>query len=501
MGKWGFSCVGDRSVDVVFLIYGLAFLAMSFAIVMRRDTASDLVLSRLLWLLAAFGFTHGLLEWTDLWRVVRGDPAWLATARPGLLLVSYLFLFEFGRRLFAATLPDGRTGIARALAGPWVYGPLVAVVVLGTALSDAPTTGLNVCSRYMFGFPGSVMAGVGFLRHYRIHLVREMPVAEHRSLRRDSTVAAAAFVAYGILGGLIVPRMDGFPASIINQETFQAVFRFPVQLWRAACAVAVAGAVIGLLRVFRVEAVHRLERAVKAAEAASRAKSQFLATISHEIRTPMNGILGMAQLLQALPMSEEQRECVDVIGHSGRNLSSIIDDILEYVRIDTGQVRLQEDALDPAEIVALAADAIAGKASGKGLTVEAGVAPGVPPCLLGDARRLNQALGNLADNAVKFTAHGDIHLGVRVASDDGARVALRFSVRDTGTGVPAEKQAALFQPFVQADGSATREFGGTGLGLAICRRLAEQMGGTVGVESRPGAGSTFWFTASLKRPD
>ena len=255
------------AMDVVFLVYGLAFLAMGMTIVIRNERDSELDVARLLWLLAAFGFSHGFLEWMDLWRVVRGGPAWPAATQPLLLLLSYLFLFEFGRRLVRLSLP------AAVLARPagrlleaWLYAPLLLMLAAGTAASDQPALGLTIWSRYLPGFFGSCLAGVGCWRYCRRRLGADAATPDFPGIGNACRVAAVAFVAYGIFGGLVVPRAEWFPAAAINQENFLAAFGVPVQLLRAVCAVFVAASVASLLRVFGLESRRKLRRALDAAQ-------------------------------------------------------------------------------------------------------------------------------------------------------------------------------------------------------------------------------------------
>jgi len=234
------------------------------------------------------------------------------------------------------------------------------------------------------------------------------------------------------------------------------------------------------------------------AEAATRAKSVFLANMSHEIRTPMNAIIGLAHLLRRGDLTAKQDEQLAKIADAGRHLLGIINDILDISKIDAGKLELEETSLLPAEILANVASMVSEQVAGKGLqlAVEAQVSVGR---VRGDAVRLTQAVLNLTANAVKFTERGRIVLRLEVLDEDDDRVGLRFAVTDTGIGVAPEALGKLFGTFEQADSSTTRRYGGTGLGLAITRRLAELMGGTTGVESTLGVGSTFWFTARLAK--
>jgi PAS domain S-box-containing protein len=345
-----------------------------------------------------------------------------------------------------------------------------------TVDADVNVTSWNPAAEKMFGYSAAEAIG-----RNADELVANDPHLRAEALDADEQVAAGEHI------------------NLVTRRTRKDGTFVDVQL--LAAPIVLGGEQVGMYALYHD--IRELQRARREAEAATQAKSAFLATMSHEIRTPMNAVIGMTELLLGTELDAEQRSFADVIRTSGEALLSVINDILDFSKIEAGRLDLELQPFDLRECVESAMELVAPTASDKALDLAYVLAPATPEALVGDAARLRQILLNLLNNAVKFTEEGEIVVTVDAeapAHDDGSRgrYLVHFSVRDTGIGIPPDRVETLFESFTQIDASTTRRYGGTGLGLAISRRLTEAMGGDIRVESRVGEGSTFHFTIAAE---
>lgn len=247
------------------------------------------------------------------------------------------------------------------------------------------------------------------------------------------------------------------------------------------------------------QAEQEMRQAKEAAEAANETKSSFLTNMSHELRTPLSGVVGVTELLRRTMLDATQREYVGIIRTSSELLLELINDLLTFARIEAGKLELHPQDFNLNYLINDALAMLRLQAAEKGLQFESCIEPGVPAHLIGDSTRLSQIIINLTSNAIKFTDSGSVRVNVRLLSENNNSATLRFSVSDTGIGIPSDRTDAIFAPFTQVDGSTSRKYGGTGLGLSICQQLAELMGSRISVRSVEGAGSTFCFEVELPK--
>jgi two-component system sensor histidine kinase RpfC len=270
--------------------------------------------------------------------------------------------------------------------------------------------------------------------------------------------------------------------------------------WRAHLDEGI-GLLFGLLvlSLYVLSLVNRMFDALSRAEAANQAKRRFISVVSHEMRTPLNAIIGMADLLRGTPLSREQADMLQTLRSSSQMMLGLVEEVLDFSKIEAGKLTLERTSFDLHALVNSTSRIVAAQAAAKHVQFVVSIMPEVPPALMGDPHHIRQIIVNLASNAVKFTERGSVTLHVSAEGETGPLVRLKFSIRDTGIGIPPEAQKRIFESFAQADQSTTRRFGGTGLGTTIARQLVELMGGKIGVESAVGLGSTFWFEVALEK--
>ena len=493
---------------------GFLMSAISAALLIHgaRDKRATQV-GRLIAVLGFIGATLISLHYSnvvqsDLDQLFMGKAMPLAELSPGRMApnTALCFMLSFG----ALVLSSGRRQL---------FGLFQFCVIGFTVMAGMTVVGYSLADRQLYGIgvftPMSLPTAIGFLilAGLVIFTVRDRGLAKllvdtdegGQVVRR---LLPAAVVVPVLLG---YARLTGERSGLYSGTSGVALMIVLTCLMMALMIVWTADLLnvaarkrrdIEVLRDRKAEEIRHLNEelvgARNAALEAARLKSEFLANMSHEIRTPMNAVIGISDLLKRTPLTAEQQRFVAIIELSGKSLLQIIDDILTFSKIEAGKVDIEKIDFDSISLVEGSVDLLCAKAEEKGVELLSFVEPEIPRALKGDAMRLRQILLNLISNAIKFTNEGRVLVRASLDSSEDNLSHVRFSVSDTGCGISPEGIARLFKPFTQADGSVTRRFGGTGLGLAISARLAELMGGTIGVTSTEGQGSTFWFTAPLE---
>jgi len=486
-----------KNLDIVFLIYGAAFIIMGIAILSQTGRGSTFRISNVIWLLAAFGLSHGLNEWLDMLAIIRWSNSNLfSLVRLSMLTISYVFLFEFGRRLISLC--------CKKFLNAWVT---VIVSSIAVILMFSLGQGRNIWPRYFLGFPGAFLSAIGFVSYYRCG----EDIMRQTSFQRYFIIVALFLGIYGILGGIVVPKANFFPASIINYNSFLSLFGIPVQVFRSACAIGISYSVWKFLSIFnweyrqkllneiseRKRTEEQLRLANKQLDKATRAKSEFLANMSHELRTPLNSIIGFSEVLQDEKigqLTEKQAKYITNVLTSGRHLLGLINDLLDISKVESGKMELLLNEFSFPQLINSINTILKELAFKKKIAINTHIVPEIS-VINADETKVKQIMYNLLSNAIKFTPDGgkvDIQADIKDEQ-------LRVSVTDTGIGIKPEDMDKLFKTFQQIDSEYTQKYGGTGLGLALTKKLVELHGGKIWAESEFGKRSTFTFTIPLRR--
>lgn len=483
-----------NNLDVVYFIYGIAFSIMGFTILIQPKKGSRYRLGGVLWLLAGFGLVHGLNEFLDMWAIIKNDEIAPTAVHGIVLIISYLFLFEFGRKLFIISLPDNPVTTRRARSPWWLFSLACAVFLLASMASDFWLSG-RIWARYLIGFPGAVLTSIGLLFFYRTNEIE----FDLLRVKRYFYMASACFLAYGALGGLVVPRGDVLLSQIINNDAFLSAVHLPVQVFRALCALGIARSVYGIIRIFHWENVEKLRRTsddlrmefeagkekVLEIKRLLATKTQFISMVSHELRTPLTAIKANIDIVlkgRAGELSAGQKTFLDVAGDNVNRLSRLINDVLGFQTLTSGKVKYEFGEFDVNEVIGAAGNIMLPLARAKNIVFQLKREEGLPKARM-DHDKIIQVLDNLIINAIRHTKKG----GITVSSKrTGAFI--EVVIEDTGSGIRAEDVPKLFEPFTQI-----RNKKGTGLGLAICREIINEHDGRIWAESEFGKGSRFHF--------
>lgn len=474
-----------NNLDIVFFVYGAAFVLMGTAIFFQPKRGSSYKISGILWLLAAFGVTHGIHEWIEMWAIIRG----VLVADLLILAVSFLFLFEFGLQLLLLSdgklRPGSRRFLERARRWPYIFIPAVCLVEL--FYPEHTVTWHNLV-RYLLGFPGGLLTGIALFFYYG---------TEKKSLSGMKAyffLSGIAFILYGVLGGLVVRGTGLFPANIINIQNFDAVFKVPVQVLRALCALTAGFSMATILNVFNSEMTKQKQDMLDSLgnqtlrlRLLNGKLAEVFSMVSHELKTPLVSIIGFAETLieKKIPETDVIRY-LKIIGSEGRRIETLINEYMDISMIESGNEIIRTEPLNIRDVIRSTVETLRVP---EHINIEVRVDETIP-AVLANKDRMKQVLINIIENAIKYSGEkGKITI---TASDPGEFVVI--GIKDEGPGIKEEDVKHIFSKFYRSSEQITSTLKGLGLGLAIAKGIVEAQNGSIWVQSEPGQGSEFFFS-------
>ncbi len=458
-------------MELVYLVYGLSFVVIGVAILAQPREGSRFEIARLLWLFAAYALIHAPGDFISAWVALRTDLGFVLQWSNLFSFVAYGFLFEFGRRLLGLT---GRT------VPSWTLAALFAAVLgLSTLATDRFAT-LQALIGYGVRLPAGLLTGAGLFRYYRVNRADLEPLG----VRKYFVTSAVTVLFWGFCCGVVRDWAPFFPANVLNAASFRAVTGVPVQVCRTLCGLAAAWSFGGMLGMFQWEA--------KLRERLDRAKDELLATVSHEMKTPLAAISLSLSRIEAVAAGQIPERAAQMVGNTRANilrLGRLVNDVLDLETVRSGKLGLHLQPVDSCELVKAAVADQRDVAAGAQveLAAEAVISGATVTC---DRDHVERIFANLIANAIQFSSPGST---VTVRAADGPGRQVRFSVIDRGPSIPPDQVPVLFHRFQRFTPPNGHERGGSGLSLAVARALVEAHGGVIGVDSRDGEGTTFYF--------
>jgi signal transduction histidine kinase len=479
-----------NNLDVVYFIYGLAFLLMGIALMLQPRKGSEFKIAKVFWLLSAFGISHGLNEWLEMWGIIKKinfDPVELLSAS-----VSFFFLFEFGRQLILTVKQECPLVLGKCIGffQWWTTITILTFIIIASYLSkDFWNTGITL-SCYFLAFPGGLLTGLALILYYRYE--KENPAMLKSG--KYVLLSGISFIIYGILEGLIVDKGTFYPSTIINIDTFSSVVGIPVQIFHALCAVVIALSVSEILTIFNIERARQkqhildeLDKKNRALEDLDKLKSEFLSMVSHELRTPLTSIVGFANTITNLDLPGKQRtKYLNIIESEGKRLGSLVKEYLDISMIEIGSLPMPKTLSD---IHLLIEETLESLEQIQNVSVELNF-PEQFPEVMANKDRIKQVLINILDNIFKYSPDGGT---VKISGEDDDDF-VRICIRDEGPGIPKEELTKIFDRFYRVREEISQSTKGTGLGLAIAKGIIEAHQGKIWAESEVGKGCTFYFT-------